>query len=246
MQTAVTWLRAWTLMGVMVGLAACKPGQPQQDIAIVVAPSEAAVEAGGQVSFSAAVSGTENRAVTWSVEEGDAGGTITPQGRYTAPQVEGIYHVLATSVANTSKSARATVFVSVRGGNGTPIAVSVSPTSAQVQAGATQTFTATVTGTSNTAVTWSVVESGGGSISAAGVYTAPATAGTYHVVATSVADSRRSATAEVVVLATNPVSVSVTPARYTLSYGSTQTFTAVVKNTSDPRVTWSVVESGGG
>jgi len=246
MQTAVTWLRAWTLMGVMVGLAACKPGQPQQDIAIVVAPSEAAVEAGGQVSFSAAVSGTENRAVTWSVEEGDAGGTITPQGRYTAPQVEGIYHVLATSVANTSKSARATVFVSVRGGNGTPIAVSVSPTSAQVQAGATQTFTAVVTNSADQRVTWSVVESGGGSITSAGVYTAPATAGTYHVVATSVADSRRSATAEVVVLATNPVSVSVTPARYTLSYGSTQTFTAVVKNTSDPRVTWSVVESGGG
>ncbi len=245
MQTAVTWLRTWTLMGVMVGLAACKPGQPQQDIAIVVAPSEAAVEAGGHVSFSAAVSGTENRAVTWSVEEGDAGGTITPQGRYTAPQVEGIYHVLATSVANTSKSARATVFVSVRG-NGTPIAVSVSPTSAQVQAGATQTFTASVTGTNNTAVTWSVVESGGGSISAAGVYTAPATPGTYHVVATSVADSRRSATAEVVVLAPGSLSVSVSPNRAVLNFGQSQTFSATVANSADQRVTWSVVESGGG
>src|SRR5262249_57707236 len=46
---------------------------------------------------------------------------------------------------------------------------------------------------------WWGQEPGGGSANGSGQYTAPATAGTYHVVATSVADTTRSATATVVV-----------------------------------------------
>jgi len=79
------------------------------------------------------------------------------------------------------------------------VAVSLSPTAATVKPSASYTFTASVTGTTNTAVNWSVVESGGGSVSSTGVYTAPATAGTYHVKATSQADATVSATATVTV-----------------------------------------------
>jgi hypothetical protein len=46
-------------------------------------------------------------------------------------------------------------------------------------------------------VTWSVLEAGGGTISPSGVYVAPTAVGTYHVVATSVADPSASDTAAV-------------------------------------------------
>src|SRR5207244_12898072 len=59
-----------------------------------------------------------------------------------------------------------------------PVSVAISPTSATVGAGGTQQFTATVTNTNNTAVTWQVngVPGGNaaGTISSAGLYTAPA------------------------------------------------------------------------
>jgi trimeric autotransporter adhesin len=85
------------------------------------------------------------------------------------------------------------------GGDDKNVKVMVTPETATIKAGATQSFTASVTGTSKTGVTWSVDESNGGSVSATGVYTAPATAGTYHVRATSVDDKKKSAAATITV-----------------------------------------------
>lgn len=87
-----------------------------------------------------------------------------------------------------------------------PVAVSLAPGTQGLATDATQTFTATVTGSSNTAVTWSIQEgAAGGSISPAGVYTAPPVVangtGTFHIVATSLADPQKSATATVTVTA---------------------------------------------
>lgn len=79
------------------------------------------------------------------------------------------------------------------------VSVSISPMTATIKAGAAQTFMANVTGSKNTAVTWKVDEANGGTVTAAGVYTAPLTAGTYHVTATSSADTKKSATATVTV-----------------------------------------------
>ncbi len=98
--------------------------------------------------------------------------------------------------------------LSCGGGKGTPptpqvISVTISPSGASVWTGGTQAFAATLSGTSNQAVTWKVVEASGGSINAAGLYTAPGTAGSFHVQATSVADATKSAQA--------PVTVSVQP-----------------------------------
>jgi len=69
-------------------------------------------------------------------------------------------------------------------------------TSAQ---GATTTFTATVTGSANQAVTWSVEGEASGTITSTGVYTAPSRPGTFTVIATSVADPTKKATATVTV-----------------------------------------------
>jgi hypothetical protein len=81
----------------------------------------------------------------------------------------------------------------------TSVSVAITPVSASLHTGGTQLFAATVTGSSNQAVTWGVVEAAGGSISAAGLYTAPALAGSFHVQATSGADPKKSAQAAVVV-----------------------------------------------
>lgn len=78
------------------------------------------------------------------------------------------------------------------------VAVSVSPATASLATGGTATFTAAVTGSTNTAVTWTC---SAGSVTAAGLYTAPATAGTATVTATSVADATKSASATVTVTA---------------------------------------------
>jgi hypothetical protein len=76
-----------------------------------------------------------------------------------------------------------------------PVTVTVVGPSAVLNTGSSFTLTATVHNASNGAVTWSVVEAGGGSITAAGVYTAPATPGTYTVKATSQSDPSASGTA---------------------------------------------------
>ncbi len=138
----------------------------------------------------------QSTAVTWSVQE-SGGGTVDGSGHYTAPSSGGTFHVVATSVANPSKSATATVTVSQP-----VISVTISPQVASTTTGGALTFTATVSGTGagqSTAVTWSVQESGGGTVDGSGHYTAPGTTGTFHVVATSVADPSKSAAATVTV-----------------------------------------------
>ena len=96
---------------------------------------------------------------------------------------------------------------------GAAISVSVSPTTATVASGGTQQFSAQVTNTSNTAVKWSATS---GSVSTAGLFTAPTVTATKSVTvtATSVADNTKSASATVTVsvaagiLTLSPTSIS--------------------------------------
>jgi len=211
---------------------------PGPQVTVGISPASASLQTGQTQTFSAAVSGTSNGAVTWSVLEA-GGGTVSPSGLYAAPGTAGTYHVRATSVADPGASALATVSV-------TAVAVAISPASASLQTGQTRQFSATVTGTANGAVLWSVLEAGGGSITLGGLYTAPALPGTYHVRATSAADPARSADAVVSVAAASPATVTISPASATLRSGQPQLFTATVAGTSNPSVTWSVVEPFGG
>jgi len=79
------------------------------------------------------------------------------------------------------------------------VSIAVSPQGLTIFTGRTQQFTATVSGAEDTSVTWSVQEANGGSINSSGLYVAPASIGTFHVVATSVADKTKSAVATVTV-----------------------------------------------
>ncbi|MCJ8158430.1 glycoside hydrolase family 18 protein [Sphingomonas sp. LaA6.9] len=78
------------------------------------------------------------------------------------------------------------------------VQVSIAPADVEIVPSAIQQFACTVTGSTNTQCNWRVQEgAAGGTISAAGLYTAPAATGTYHVIAASAADPNRTATATV-------------------------------------------------
>jgi hypothetical protein len=79
---------------------------------VVVTPKMTRVVTGGMVQFTAVVTGVSDTSVTWSVQEGTTGGAVSATGAYKAPATSGTYHVVATSQANSSASASATVTVS--------------------------------------------------------------------------------------------------------------------------------------
>jgi hypothetical protein len=170
--------------------------------------------------------------VVWAA----SGGTITNGGLYTAPSLAGTYTVTATSGADSTKSAAATLTVS----QPVQVSISVSPSAASLSTGGQTQFTASVSGSSNTTVTWGA---SAGTITTGGSYTAPASAGTYTVTATSAADSTKSASAVVTVSQPAQVSISVSPSTASLSTGAQEQFTANVSGTSNTAVTWTA--SGG-
>src|SRR6202030_4398463 len=80
-------------------------GPPPRPSALSISPETDILGPGGTRVF------TPTTAVTWTLAEGAAGGTITNSGRYSAPATLGTYHVVATSLADPSKTATATVQV---------------------------------------------------------------------------------------------------------------------------------------
>ena len=187
--------------------------------------------------------------VTWSVVTG--GGIISTTGLFTAAGTPGTFTntVKATSGGLTST---ATVIVTT----GTLATMVVSPNPQTLVAGSTQQFTAAGSDASGNPVgispVWSVV-SGGGTITAGGLFTAGNNAGTYAntIKATS---GTISATATVTVTSTPPAppplaTITITPNPDTTLVGATQQFVAIGRdgngNTVSITPVWSVVNSGG-
>jgi len=193
---------------------------------LAAAPDPAVVTAGGMQPFAATLNGAASGAVGWAVNEGPAGGSFGTGAAgavYTAPATPGVYEVLATATADPTQTAIATVNVVAAG----TFAVAVDPPAPILGFGAQQTFTARVSVVSNQAVTWSVDELAAGTgITSAGVFTAPASGGPYHVRATSAEDGTTSGLATVTLappplLTTQPLPQTVTaPASATFSVGA--------------------------
>ena len=181
------------------GVTPSVPNVAVANVSISVWPSSTSLNGGTRQQFTAKVSGAANTAVRWSA----TGGSISSAGLYTAPATAGSYTVTATSVADTTESASATVAVSTT----TVVSVTISPTSASMLTGGTQQFSATVSGSNNTAVTWSAT---GGTVSASGLFTAPSTAGTYTITATSTANTPSSDSSTVIVSAPTQHTVTLT------------------------------------
>jgi hypothetical protein len=225
-------------------------------VAITVNPNNAAVDVGNSQQFVGSVTGTSNIAVIWSVSgagcTGVACGTISNNGLYVAPPSvpsSAAVTVKGTSVADPTKSASASLTIVAVAS----VLLSLNPTSADVIAGGTQPFAASITGTLNTALTWSLSGpacsgSSCGTLSTStlsSVYSAPNVApspATVSVIATSVADPTKSASANVTIVPT--VAVSVVPASVSVSVRATQQFVASVTGTSNTAATWTVSGTG--
>lgn len=137
------------------------------------------------------------------------------------------------------------------------IFVSVTPNPINVAVSSQEQFTATVTGTTNTAVTWEVDGVAGGNstvgtITATGIFTAPATIptpATVTITAVSVADNSSSGSAQATIVAVGDavnVVVSTNPAVTEVYTTTTQAFIATVTGTSNTAVTWQVDGVTGG
>ncbi len=139
---ALLAMGAWTLScgGGSAGSVTHQP-PPPPPIQVVVTPKSGTVLLGETFPFTASVSNSTDTAVIWSVNGVTGGssqaGTISADGLYMAPAdlpQGGTVEVTATSHADTSKFATASVSVS------SDIAVSNTPGTASVELGALQTF----------------------------------------------------------------------------------------------------------
>ena len=217
---------------------------------VSLSPATANVFTGNAQQFTATVTNAGNTNLTWQVNGVNGGnttaGTITSTGLYTAPAVvpsPAMVTITALSVVDAASSASASVTILA-----TPV-VTVAPPTASVMATKTQQFTATVS--NNTPVNWQVNGiSGGnaslGTVSASGLYMAPAVIpnpATVTITAASAIDPASTATADVTI--TPLLEVTVMPPNVTLQPFQSQTFTATSTIPNDT-VTWKVNNVTGG
>ncbi|HWY67774.1 MAG TPA: Ig-like domain-containing protein [Terriglobales bacterium] len=79
---------------------------------LTVTPAIAILPIGGTQQFTVSVSPpAANQTVTWTIQEGTTGGTVTSAGLYSAPAFSGTFHLIATSAADPSRSGMATISV---------------------------------------------------------------------------------------------------------------------------------------
>jgi len=210
-----------------------------QDISIHLGTSAVNLEPGASYQFTYSATIPSESSLLWTA----SGGTITQSGLYTAPQSKGVYSVgLACSLVPERKTL-ATVTVALPGNQILPKLASVAP-------GGTQRFQAIVISGS---VVWSVKESGGGTITQDGVYSAPLSTGTYTVQALN---GSLTATAKVIVSTarenpggggstsvtspTTGITLTLSPAELTITAGTYFPFQADVENTSNMGVLWKI------
>jgi Phosphoesterase family len=173
--------------------------------AVSVTCSPSSVANGGTAQCTAAVQGTGSysSAVTWST----SAGSISATGVLTAPTTAGTVTITATSTQQPSLTGAATVVIASTGTPSNPTSpsspatitsVSVNCSPSTVNTGGTSQCTAAVQGSGSysSAVTWSATE---GTITSAGLLTAPATSGNVTVTATSTQDTTKSGDATVAV-----------------------------------------------
>jgi Galactose oxidase, central domain len=122
---------SWKVFALSLGLlflptGCANPSTPathsaSSSVSVAIVPSTATVPEGGSLSFLATLKGVADTTVTWSVQEGTTGGSITSSGVYTAPNTSGTYHVVATSPTDATASASAVVTIVPPPGNFTAV-----------------------------------------------------------------------------------------------------------------------------
>jgi len=181
---------------------------------------------------------------SWSA----SGGTITSGGLYAADTIDGTYQVTATAQVAATAPAAATATNTTTSGSSTvknrgPLTkVILTPVTAAVLAGGTLQYAAYGRRKNGDSTSVSVVyAASGGTITAAGLYTAGQTAGPYHVAATQSSGGTLTDTAAVTITNTPVASVTVSPTTASLQAGATRQFTAVIKDSAGNTLTGRVV-----
>jgi len=88
------------------GIAAVTVQLPQ----LTISPAAVTLSPNGTQTFTASAVGFVNNSVSWTVQE-KGGGVVNGVGFYTAPNAAGLFHVIATSIEETTLTAIATVSV---------------------------------------------------------------------------------------------------------------------------------------
>ena len=180
---------------------------------VTITPSSASVSTGATLAFAA------NVPVNWQVNGVTGGsiatGLISASGIYTAPATAQTVAIRGVSTADSTKFGTAAVTV-------TQPPVTITPPSTSILTGSSVTFAASVP------VNWQVNGVTGGSaatglITAAGLYTAPATAQTVVIRGVSTADPTKFGTATVTI--SLPV-VTITPPSASIGVNSSLSFSA--------------------
>src|SRR6185437_3871518 len=193
-------------------LASTPPTQSSAVTAVSVSCNPSSIANGGTAQCTAAVQGTGSysSAVNWTANAG----SISSTGVLTAPSTGGSVTVTAASTQTPSLTGSATVLIASTGTPSSPTSptspstissVSVNCSPATVNTGGASQCTANVQGSGSysSAVTWTAT---GGTISSAGLLTAPSTSGNVAVAATSTQDTTKSGEATVAVQAGVPSS----------------------------------------
>lgn len=212
---------------------------PASPGSLSIQPEGARLPVGGQQHFSATTDtlpdseGIESN-VAWRIEEGEAGGSITNDGIYTAPARPGTYHLIATSRSDEARWAATEVTVISQG------AIRVQPAARFLGPGGKARFSAEVTEAPDKTFFWSVREQGGGAITEEGEYTAPTAAGTYHVTATGRSDPSLEGEATVTVSSLLPKGIicSASPRRPYLAWVSSQSAVIAWRCSPSGTVRW--------
>ena len=84
--------------------------QALANVTVTITPLKVTLFAGEMQTFVATVVGIRDKTVNWAVEE-ENGGTITDSGLYTAPKIQGVYHITATSRGRPQTKGVATITV---------------------------------------------------------------------------------------------------------------------------------------
>jgi hypothetical protein len=216
-------------------------------VAVRIFGAPADMYTGDTATLTHQVQGIGDQAITWSVDDAPVHGTIDAQGVFTAPAAlpdPPRAVIRATSASRPDRSSVVTIRLANRPPPPPPVTIQLTPDEAEARTNEEILFAATVHNAADTRVDWRV-EGGSvnGTISAGGVYRAPASLAvnptTVIVRAISRQDPTVTATASIRVR--RRVTVTVAPATRTLANGQAAQFTATVTNATNPAVTWRVV-----
>ncbi len=170
---------------------------------VSISPKSIQLQKGETFQFGVAISGDNQ--VSWSVQEGAAGGSITSAGAYTAPEVPGTYHVVASSVKYPGAFDVSTVTVAYPAVTLEVTAVPDMYPTQTIQMGLTS---------SDGLVDWVAT---GGTIDSNGLYEAPLEPGTYQIIAISRVNPNVTSTVQVTV---KPIVIAIKPNSINLATNS--------------------------